>query len=379
VSNAVFIVQCALFAAVFLYVVYIVYLIAGWFNLPESRLLDNFEPSTSITILVAARNEEANIEACLSSLIQQDYPRQLFEIIVVDDLSEDNTAAAATKVLQHSEVEGSVANLAIGSGKKAAITEGVKRAKGELILVTDADCTVPKAWLSLVSAAFDQGNSDMIVMPVLYHMEGGAFHQIQHLEFLSLIGVTGASIGNGVPLLANGANLGFRKTAFEAVNGYEGNDGLSSGDDVFLLHKVKKLRPKNVLYLKDERVWAETSSVKTLKNFFQQRVRWAGKASAYTDGWAISVSYLVFFTNLLLLIGLVMWAFDLKMGVPLLLSFSVKCIIDFIFLFLVTSGFKRARLLFWLFPEELIYPFYVTIVAIWSRAGSTTWKGRRIK
>ena len=108
-------------------------------------------------------------------------------------------------------------------------------------------------------------------------------------------------------MLANGANLAFTKSAFDAVRGYEGNDGLPSGDDVFLLHKIKQLRPKNVRYLKHENVWVTTSSKKTLNGFLQQRVRWAGKASAYNDTLSIIVSFLVFFTNLFFLIGLAIW------------------------------------------------------------------------
>lgn len=366
-----------LVASVLAYVVLIAMLAIGWKSTPLFQVTSDYAPTTKVSVIVAVRNEALTIEKCISGLLAQRYPHDLYEILIVDDHSEDNTA----KIIDDKWGSNSLVKyvcLERGEGKKHAIAKGIEVATGTLIVTTDADCSFRQTWIQTIVQYYESNRPKMIVMPVLYSHKLNGFKSMQALEFMSLIGISGAAIGLQKPLLCNGANLAYTKEAYKKVHGFEGNSEVSSGDDVFLLHKIADESRSDVHYLKAEDVWVTTAPKNNLNSFFRQRLRWASKTPLYRDSWTLLVSYLVFSTNLLFLIGLAFSLFHLKMGLAVWLSFSVKCIIDIIFLFLVASAFRSERLLWYFLPVQLLYPIYVVVVAIGSVTTKTTWKGRNI-
>ncbi|NOY05468.1 MAG: glycosyltransferase, partial [Chlorobi bacterium] len=173
-----------------------------------------------VTVLVPVRNEEGTIGQVLREILDQEYPREKIEVIVLDDDSNDGTAEIAESIAARDPRARVLRVHKTSPGKKELLTAGVAAASGEIILTTDGDCAREPGWLRAMVATFGLGYV-AVCGPVLYHRGASLFSRMQALEFMSLVGVGAGFVGIGTPRLANGANLGFRKSAFESVRGYE--------------------------------------------------------------------------------------------------------------------------------------------------------------
>ncbi|MGF2413168.1 MAG: glycosyltransferase, partial [Ferruginibacter sp.] len=297
-----------LISAIFLciYCILIMYYRQSWVSIPDFEFqLLNFKPATKISVIIPARNEEQNIKACLNSLLAQSYPAHLFEVLVVDDHSTDNTAAMVLNYRQQNikliSLKDFVAANAINSYKKKAIEIAIQQSTGELIVTTDADCIVPKNWLQTIAAFYEEKNPAFIVMPVAINCSSRFIEMFQAVDFMTLQGITGASVHKKMHSMCNGANLAYSKKAFNKVNGFAGIDIIASGDDMLLMHKIYKQNPNAVLFLQSKEVIVQTQPVKTVKEFFNQRIRWASKADKYDDKRIFVVLLVVYLFNFLLL------------------------------------------------------------------------------
>ena len=211
------------------------------------------QPKTRITVIIPARNEEKNIPACLDSLCKQDFPKDLLEIIVADDHSTDNTAAIVNRYTDQGisllSLEKEMSGVDVrGGSKKAALAAGIKKASGTLIVTTDADRIFPQLWLSTLVAFYEVNKPVFIAAPVKFSSEQNALHIFQSLDFLSLQGITAASVFSRFHTMCNGANLAYEKKAFEEAGGFAGIDQIASGDDMLLMHKIYLLHPDKVMY-----------------------------------------------------------------------------------------------------------------------------------
>jgi len=290
-----------------IYFVIILIYTFGWFKL-KIKLTKNLKVSTFVSVVIPARNEEKNILSLLSDLILQNYPKDKFEIIVVDDNSTDSTA----ELVNHFVANNQQFNIKytfssqedkLKAYKKQAINKAIQISRGELIITTDADCRAGNNWLRSIVESYEIGKPKMIVGPVSFYNESTFFEKMQAAEFLSLIAITGGAIQTGRPIMCNGANLAYEKIAFNEVGGFS-NDRFSSGDDVFLLLKIRKYFGDDaVRFLKNKDTIINTHPIKSLKDFIQQRTRWASKNKGY-DLKIIMVSFNVYMINLLLIIGL---------------------------------------------------------------------------
>ncbi len=215
----------------------------------------------------------------------------------------------------------------------------------------------------------------MVAAGVCYLPKKGFLHNFQNLDFLSLQGVTIGSFGIEKPFMCNGANFAYEKTFFKELNGFEGNDEIASGDDVFLLQKALKFDSNQVGFCVDKESIVVTKSVLSWKELFFQRVRWASKSSAYVDWFSKSLAVVVFLTNFLLVIGFGLWLMDLLSYENLLLYFGIKFLVDFVMI-QKSAYFFGQRVRFVLICS-LVYPFFTSVVALYSLFGNYTWKGRR--
>lgn len=371
-----------------LYVVMIIAYTIGWINTKTYFHSSYQAPKTFVSVIIPTRNEEKNIKRCLQALLNQHYPRELFEIIISDDNSSDATASIIKRCIQaysfptihfiHLE---EMANNT--SPKKRALTAGIKASRGKLILTTDADCVMGKDWLSTIVSYYETFSPKMIISPVHLYPHKHCFGQLQALEFISLIGSAGASLHYGLPLMGSGANMAFEKEAFMAVKGYQGNEQLASGDDVFLLLKFHKYfgNGKCIQFLKSPKAIVFTPPQNSLKAFIEQRKRWASKSHSYKSVYVKSISLLVYIVNLSLTINLAISIFYNSFAFPFLIFFGIKCIVDWFFLYAVATFFGRKKLLLWLIPEQLLYIFYVGFIGFISALPgiSYSWKGRVLK
>ena len=366
------------------YCVLILFLIRG-FNSLDVQDGDYSDPKTSFSILIPFRNEEAHLPALLKSLQLLNYPVGFYEIILINDDSNDKSEEIVANFKSlHPKLNIGLINSkgTSNSPKKEAINQGVKTAQYAWIITTDADCIVPENWLNAFDKLIVNQAPKMIVAPVSYLVKKGFLHKFQFLDFLSLQGITMGMFGlknlNFIqPFLCNGANLCYEKESFNQVDGFLGNEDIPSGDDVFLLEKMHTKYPQQIEFIKAKDVIVLTTSKNTIKGLIQQRVRWASKTSAYKHSFAKLVGVLVFLTNLCLVLGLFLGIIGniswLHFGFIFLLKFNI----DFVLLFKTSEFFDQKEQMQSYFLSSVIYPFYTILVVLLSFKKNYTWKERK--
>jgi len=371
------------------YAVLMLYYAAGW-SKTHTYFPDQQLPQTTVSIIIAARNEASNIVELLQALQQQDYPKSLLEIIIVDDHSEDKTAAlvrahgdASVKLICMSDVMKKTDSKAF---KKMAIATGVTQSSGSLIITTDADCLPGPSWVSTIMSYYEKHHPSMIVMPVNMTGQNTLVGIFQHLDFMCMQGITAASIQQRFTMMCNGANLAYTKKAFEAVDGFHGIDTLASGDDMMLMHKIAKLDSNKIMYLKSKEVIINTPAEKTWRQFLQQRMRWASKSTAYQDSSLMPILALVFAFNLMLIASFIScflsddlltlpW-FEVSAWYALGFIVGMKILIEILFLIPVSRFFGSTKKLFFFSFLQPLHILYIVVAALLGQSGSYSWKGR---
>lgn len=338
----------------------------------DSIIPVNNTPSLKISVVIAARNEEQNVENCLNSIVNQEFNKDDFEIIIINDHSSDNTLNIIEEFKKrYKNVH--CYSLSETSSKKAAIKLGVSKCLYNVVVITDADCEVSTNWLSLISTKFNNDLS-LFIGPVQSISKGGLFGAFQELDMFSLQGFTFGSLGYNNPILINAANMAFNKTDYLTYYPIS-TENIPSGDDMFLLEKLKRHK-KNIRGFLNKGLIVTTKSENTLKDFIYQRIRWASKNKFYKDGWIQFFGGLIFLTNMaLIFICLHLIFVEQNRGVYIILLLT-KWVIDFILLFLVSSFFKRRKVLAYFVPVQLIYPVYIFVVGVLSTFLKIRWKGR---
>jgi len=342
-------------------------------------------PATKFSIIIPARNEEAIIGKCIDSIYKQNYPAELFEVIVIDDHSTDDTSDviaqlqktyASLKLIRLAEtVQGKLLN----AYKKKAIDTAIHQTSGNWIVTTDADCIVTDKWLQYYDSYIQHHNPILVAGPVKFNNTGNFVSLFQCLDFLSLQGITAAAVSANQHSMCNGANLAYKKSAFIEVNGFKGIDNVASGDDMLLMHKMKKKFPGKLGYLFSSEAIVSTAPMPDWKRFINQRIRWASKAEKYDDKSIIAVLVLVYFYNVSLLVFGILSLGDLFYFKLLIVSLLAKTIVELNFMFPVAAFYKEKKLLWW-FP--VMQPFHIVymVVAGWlGKFGSYKWKGRKVK
>lgn len=367
------------------YVVLIISLTIGFKNIPAFTHND-LDAITKFSIIIPFRNEANNLPTLLKSIGELEYLRDSFEIIFVDDNSNDNSKKLITEALdkvpslKHGNIRIINNNRTTRSPKKDAITTALNQTKNNWIITTDADCQLPKKWLITLDAFIQKNKPNMIVGGVNYKANNSFLANFQLLDFMSLQGSTIGGFGLKNPFLCNGANLAYRKDLFIKLNGFEGNNHIASGDDVFLFEKFLRHEKKTVMLLKANNAIVTTFPVKNWIGLFNQRVRWASKTSQTTSFFAKLIGLVVFGVNLSLILTLFFAFFYTKYLNYLLFLFVIKVISD-LFLFLPTVTFYKQKQRFfrhYIF-SSFLYPFFSVFVVLYALLFKFTWKGRSFK
>jgi cellulose synthase/poly-beta-1,6-N-acetylglucosamine synthase-like glycosyltransferase len=362
-----------------LYLFLVAYFIRGWASLRRPKPYAGIF-HTKVTVLIAARNEENGMGRTIDDLLAQDYPKELTEIIVVDDHSTDRTAEIISsyadkgvKLLQLNE------DKPLNSYKKKAIATAIGLSNGELMVATDADCRMGRQWLSSVVGYYENNDLVMISSPVTYFEEKSLFEYMQTLEFSYLIGIGAAFIGNKRASTCNGANLAYRKDVFYEVGGFKGIDDLASGDDELLLQKVAVRYPGRIGFLKEREAIVYTHPKHTLKQFLQQRRRWASKSTHYKDKRIVALAVAIWLFNVSLLVNAGLGFYNIYFFKLFTLQFLLKYLFEVAFLLPITSFFKRpglVALLILLIPVHIVYFVYIGLIG---NTRKYEWKGRIVR
>jgi cellulose synthase/poly-beta-1,6-N-acetylglucosamine synthase-like glycosyltransferase len=373
-------IEIIVFVVLVIYVVFILQLIFG-FDKVKTFVRTDEKPVTKFSIIVPFRNEEKNLPKLLKSISKLNYPKDLFEIILVDDFSTDASERVYIKWrMENGLIETTLLeNLRLSnSPKKDAISRAIPILKHDWVVTTDADCTVNKNWLLTLDNFIQKNTVEMVVGAVVYKTKNNWFHQFQQLDLLSLQGTTIGSFGIGKPFMCNGANFAYTKKLFNEIGGFGGNNKMASGDDVFLLQKALKNHADKVHYLKNTDTIVKTKPENDLFKLFMQRVRWASKTTGYSGYYSKSLAVLVLAMNLSLIVGLYLLTTNSLNWKTLLIIFSVKYFVDYLLLLKSNQYLRKGKFIFPL-ASSLVYPFFSSFVGLYSLVGGFTWKNRNFK
>ena len=353
----------------------------SWNKISESKEVNY---NDTVSVVVACRNEERNIKNLIKDIMHQNFDKYRFQMIIVDDHSEDKTLEILYKESEK------WTNLHIVSmhddeiGKKNAIRKGVGIANGDVILCTDADCRVGGDWIKIMLSSFTKKRIKFVAGPVNYSSENNFLNKFQSLELISLVSSGAAAIQRKKSTICNGANLAFRKKEYNEIPMDIFHD--FSTDDVSLLHYFKKYYKDGILFSKNLDSIVETTSNTDMISQFQQKLRWISNSKNIRDSQSIYVASVVFLINSLISILLVLslWSvfydFD-EMYISLINLFIVlfiKYVTDYLFLKQVLDFFRRKNLLIYLLPFEIINAIYTVVIVPLSFISSPKWKGRKI-
>ncbi len=225
-----------------------------------------------ISIIIAAKDESHNLNKLIASIKELDYRRENFEVILIDDESTDGTYQTAVELAEGLENFHAykVENKTLPA-KKGALTFGISKAANPFILITDADCRLPKEWLKLYSNKFED-SYDFIFAPAPFITEDSFANRTARFENLRISILIFAAAGMKMPYSAAARNFGFRKSAFEKLNGYSNTTETLSGDDDLLLREAVKYKMKIGTIL-DKNSFVYSSAKKTLGEYLRQRAR----------------------------------------------------------------------------------------------------------
>jgi biofilm PGA synthesis N-glycosyltransferase PgaC len=331
-----------------------------------------------VTVVVPMRNEFHSVPSLLSSLRMQEYPRDRMEVFIVDDHSEDETAEEVLRNIEGWEGFRLLPLPESAMGKKDAISFAVQQARGEIIITTDGDCLHSRNWLARMTEPFADG-ADVVAGPVVYADRSTLFKRLQALEFLGLVGVGAGFFGIGYPRLCNGANFAYRKESFMAAGGYEGNAGIHSGDDEFLLRSIVYRLGGQARFVSDPDAVVTAPPEPALRGFLRQRIRWASKGRHNEDPRFVSFLsllfiYFFFLAGLPLMVALAPVSFPV--AVLLLL---VKMALDLSVLLPAAALLRQPVRIPDVCIAEFLHPFYLVFVSVIGSIGAFTWKDRRLK
>lgn len=359
-----------------LYMAYMIVLSQYWAEYKHENDSLNYTPRTFVSILIPFRNEQDNLPRLIEGLSELNYPKEFLNIYFINDHSTDGG-----EILIVNEIE-KQNNFHLlqsqGEGKKNALKTGIINSEEELIITIDADVQVHPNWLKRIVSAYEQTQSDMIILPVMQDSNSSIIQKILQTEFIALAGITGASALSNNAVMCNGANLCFTRETYVKVESRIQHTDFSSGDDTFLLLAIKKDKSKNIKYLFHKEVVAHTSPPNTISAFFSQRIRWASKTHAVRDKATLFTGISILAANLSILIIFLLVVFGkIPFGI-LILAFGLKVFVDGTFIRRVGNSFVKKPSWGIIILLSGLYPIYTLLIPILSFVIRPKWKGRTI-
>lgn len=361
---------------------YVIFLFKIYLGLTKlSNKVSNSNPSEFVSIIVPFRNEEKNILNTYNSLTTQNYPTEKFEIIFVNDSSDDNSLQLLENLPKKENVVifSVPIDYSVNAHKKRAIRFGIEKSKGEIIVTTDADCLHPNYWLKNLLKFMDE-ETGFVSGPVEFNSNSNLFSEMQRLEFAGLV-ITGAGlIGAGNPIICNAANIAYRKKAFEEVGGFTYQMSLSSGDDELLMQKIHRDTDYKIKFALDKNAIVSTETNPSIKDFYHQRKRWASKGLFYGDHLLLLKLILIFLFYLSLVVQPILGIFlTTEFFFTFLISFILKISTEYLLLKKGTTLLFDSKILKPFLITEILQVPYILVSGFMGMFGNLVWKDRKIK
>jgi cellulose synthase/poly-beta-1,6-N-acetylglucosamine synthase-like glycosyltransferase len=353
----------------FIQIVITAFLWRAWSAMPVVQAENH--GAVRVAIVIAFRNEANHLKDLIDDLNKLIYSIELLEIILVDDHSEDQSLALL-KGLKFTYPTQIITLKASETGKKAAIAMGIQHTQADLILTTDADCRLLPTWVAEIASFYHNTQANFIAAPVVIASNGTIWQGMQQIEFASLIGVSAILMEHHHPVMSNGANMAFNRLAYQSFDA--GLASTVSGDDMFLMHHIHAHYPGTLRFLKSPQATVYTQAAESYVSFFQQRIRWAGKWTKYSNGTTKFTAIMVWLMNLSVLLV----PFFLPLGIALSLL-ALKAVFEYLLLRNILA-LANIKLSFTSFVFLLvIYPWYVVIFGLIAGKMKYTWKGRMVQ
>jgi cellulose synthase/poly-beta-1,6-N-acetylglucosamine synthase-like glycosyltransferase len=333
---------------------------------------NNYRPFVSV--IIAARNEEVNIAKCLESLKKLTYPRNLFEIIIINDRSTDKTREIILRAIEgygnFSLLDSSDNISSSFPGKANAVDCGIKESRGEIILMTDADCIVPVNWIEETVKYYKNGTG-MVCGYTRINGENGFFAKIQSVDWLYLLTIAIGSSGFNRTLSCIGNNLSFRKKAYESTGGYE-KIKYSVTEDLALMKAIRK-KGYIIRYPVNPMAAVITDECGTFYELYSQKKRW------FRGGTGIGI--FGYFTGILMyIVNFVMISGFLYL--PLIFYFSflfIKFISDLIIIIPSGRAYNYTEYLKYFILFEVYFMLYGLLLPFTFLTGyKVKWKNRKV-
>jgi len=325
----------------------------------------------SVTIIVAARNEEKNILSCIKSLEKLEFPENKLEIVIVDDNSTDKTAEIVNEFIINKPkfkiITSNRENCRL-QGKTLAIANGIRIASNEIILTTDADCEVSPTWAKRI-ASYYVDDSVALVNGMTNQLETNDFTAMQSVDFIYLLTTASGAINMNKPMSCIGNNMSYRKSIYHEVGGYEGLE-FSVTEDFSLLMAIDALKKYKIIYPIDKEALVTSKACNTIKELYHQKKRWA-VGGLESKLYGLIVIGAGFLANLAVLISPFLFS---KAIIPLV---AFKFMTDYFFVAPVHQKLGLTLKLKHFLLFEIYFMLYVVItpiILIFSR--KVTWKER---
>lgn len=371
-----FVILCALISSGF--ITYILFCVRFWFGYKRYTPVKSYIKRT-VSVIVVTRNEGKNLPILLTALVNQNYPRDLYEIIIADDASEDDTAELVAKYhnlgvqLLYLKIPG---REDVVSPKKNAMQQAISASRGEIILTTDADCLVPLTWISSMIEAFAEGVS-MVAGYSRTKLESwdraSVLQKYEHFDFASTYMVLGGGYTIGRSWACIGQNLAYTRTAYEDVGGFEQIRHLISGDDVNLMQLMRRKGHK-IIFNFDKSSFVYTLPVKSWNQLINQRSRWASNMK-----YQIKFNPEFFF--ILLSMACMYWGawlmllFSWKLALGI---FAFRILIENIFIGYAKAHFNVNNRMMMFYPVWIIIQsFFLVFTMVLGQFNLFVWHGKR--
>lgn len=359
-------------------------IILFWMHLnfdPDQNIEIYTQPTQTVSLIIACRNEEENILNLLESIQHLEYSEEFLQVIFVDDNSADATFQLLEKNIYKVKFKTKLLKISNGTpSKKFAIDHAVNNSEAEIIITTDADCKLPADLIIHHAKVLSNKKNVASLGYVAIEKNNGSFlNYFQIFEMQALQIFTYCFAKEGYPIMSNGANFAYRRNAFINVSGYEGNMQINSGDDVFLLHKFNSNYKSAVKYALNPNSVVYTKPLVDFRGFLSQRLRWASKSAYYTDKATILTGLLVLFANLSMFFLYIFSFFSIILAKVLVGYFVVRILLEFLLLQKSYRIEKRNMNLIWFLLFAIVYPVYSIVMAIVAPVSKIVWKGVPVK
>ena len=354
-----------------LYLVVAVLIVSG-----NNREFPRRHHTPTVSVVVAARNEQDSILNCLQFLAEQDYPEDRIEYIIIDDRSDDATGEIINTFIESKNnfklitIEEPPEGL---TGKQIAMKTGIENSTGEIILSTDADCEVPPGWVSSMVSHFDTqtGMAAGFSAPPFE----GAFSVVQAMDHLFLISVASGFAGLGIPQSCIGNNIAFTRRAYEEIGGYDGV-GYTVTEDVGLLRRIAEKTSFKVIFNRHGKSLIKTRAAKDIRELTQQRMRWLiGGQKA--GGVMLSILILTILIILFSAVSIILWPF---VGMSKLTCVSLAIFTGSNLSIMLSNRhfLGTGKILKWFIPHQVFFILYSLYFSMLFLSGkrSVNWKGR---